>query len=78
MSAIADNEVASEDVQCDASPTPSQKVVNEGGDNVIGSNSTGGSSEDNCVIVAERTEAPIKTPLGKAAEQEQDCSIRGE
>lgn len=70
--------VASENV-CDESSKPTEEIVIEGGDNIINSkNSTCGSSEEDCVIVAERTETSTSTPLGKAADQEPDCSIRGE
>lgn len=75
------NDVASEDVvQCAAeSSISTEEVLNEGGDNIIvDSNSTGGSSEQgDCVIVTERTNTPTNT-LGQAADQERDCSIRGE
>lgn len=75
-----DNGVSCEHVQCVESAVPTKDVVNEGGDNIISSNnSTGGSSEKDCVIiVAERTETPTNTPVGKASDQGQDCSIRGE
>lgn len=67
------DDVASEDVvQCSESPIP-EEVVNAGGDNIIRSNS----SAEDCVLVAERTENPTNTPLGKATDQERDCSIRG-
>lgn len=71
-------DVASENVQCVQSPVPAEEVVNEGSDNNIISNSTCGSSEEDCVIVTERTNTPISTPEEKAADQEPDCSIRGE
>lgn len=73
-----DVNLESENVQCVQSPIPSEEVVKEGGDNIIVNNSTCGSSEEDCVIVAETTKAPIDTPQGKAADQEPNCSIRGE
>lgn len=70
-------DVASDNVRAESS-IPAEEIVNEGGDNIINCSSTCGSSEEDCVIVAERTETPTNTPIGKAADQEPDCSIRGE
>lgn len=63
---------------CDESSQPSREIVIESSDIIINCNSTCGSSEEDCVIVADRTETPTNTPLEKAADQEPVCSIRGE
>lgn len=71
------HDVTSEDVQCAESLISTKEVLNEDSDNIIKILSTGGSSEKDRVIVAERTETTANTPLGKAADQERVCSIRG-